>query len=169
MNHQAIIYELQRHQKVFETMLSNIPEACYSWKPAPEKWCLLEIVCHLYDEEREDFRARVRHILEQPAASMPSIDPQGWVAARKYMEQDYETKLRSFLQERNASIKWLQSLAAPVWTNVYQHPTLGSMSAEMILANWLAHDYLHIRQITGVKFQYLQHSSSQSLNYAGNW
>lgn len=29
--------------------------------PAPEKWCLLEIVFHLYDEEREEFRARVNY------------------------------------------------------------------------------------------------------------
>ena len=35
--------------------------------------------------------------------------------------------------------------------------------------NWLAHDYLHIRQIIRLKFAYLQQLSKEDLSYAGNW
>jgi len=77
-------------------MLFGLTKEMYLWKPAPEKWCLLEIVCHLYDEEREDFRARTRHVLETPTDTLPPIDPQGWVGSRKYIHQDYPEVLNKF-------------------------------------------------------------------------
>ena len=43
------------------------------------------------------------------------------------------------------------------------------MSAENILANWLAHDLLHIRQITTLHWEYLSNMSESNLSYAGDW
>ena len=169
MNHSAIIHQLTHNLEVFKSLLSEQSKEVYLWKPYPDKWCLLEIVCHLYDEEREDFRARVKHVLENPELPLPSIDPAGWVKERKYMEQDYEEKLDAFLKERKQSAGWLQSLDNPGWTNAYMHPKFGEMPAQLFLANWLAHDYLHFRQITGLKYQYLRAHSEESLDYAGAW
>jgi hypothetical protein len=39
----------------------------------------------------------------------------------------------------------------------------------MIFANWLAHDYLHIRQILRLKYEYLKSISEEDLSYAGEW
>jgi len=55
----------------------NISDAQARWKPAPEEWSVLEVICHLYDEEREDFRTRTRLTLEDPEADWPPIDPVG--------------------------------------------------------------------------------------------
>lgn len=169
MQHAFIIKELERNRQVFTQLLEGLDSDIYTWRPAPEKWCLLEIICHLFDEEREDFRARVKFVLENTEQSMPGIDPVSWVTAREYMKQDYETRLHAFLEERSASIAWLNSLDNPQWENTYQHPKLGTVSAGMFLSNWLAHDYLHFRQITATKFRYLQHLSGDDLSYAGNW
>jgi hypothetical protein len=35
------------------------------------------------------------------------------------------------------------------------------MSAEMFLANWLAHDYLHIRQLIRLRYHYLEHAAAE--------
>jgi hypothetical protein len=169
MQHSFIITELERNSSVFRQLLSGATKERYMWKPAPEKWCLLEIVCHLFDEEREDFHARVKFTLEHSEGAMPSIDPVGWVTAREYMKQNYETMLQAFLEERESSIAWLRSLENSDWKSIYQHPKLGAVSAEMFLSNWLAHDYLHIRQITANKYYFLQQHSGESLGYAGNW
>lgn len=169
MDYTATINELERNKDVFKNLLQHLSETAYRWKTVPERWCLLEIICHLVDEEREDFRARVHHTLETPAETMQPIDPQGWVTARKYMEQDFSSKLEQFLTERETSVKWLRSLHTPNWDNAYQHPKFGAMTAKMFLANWLAHDYLHIRQILSVRFEYLKQRSEEDLGYAGNW
>ncbi len=169
MNYTKIINGLSENRTVFKELLSGLTEEIYLWKPNAEKWCLLEIVCHLYDEEREDFRTRTRHLLETPTEPLPPIDPQGWVEMRNYIQQNYPDKLNDFLTEREQSVKWLQSLSNPQWDNAYEHPKFGKMTAKMFLSNWLAHDYLHIRQITKLKYDFLKQMTNEDLNYAGNW
>ncbi|MCB0279491.1 MAG: hypothetical protein KDD94_08320, partial [Calditrichaeota bacterium] len=67
------------------------------------------------------------------------------------------------------SIDWLKSQLNSNWNLAKDHPEYGSMTASQFLANWLAHDYLHMRQILKVKFAYLRQRSGQELNYAGPW
>lgn len=164
-----VIEELKRNKNIFEGLLNGLSKTQYLWKPSPDKWCQLEIVCHLYDEESEDFRARTKHVLENYELPLPAIDPVGWVAERKYIEQDFNQKLTDFLKERERSVKWLESLENPNWDNFYKHPLFGEMTAGMFLANWLAHDYIHIRQIIKLKYAYLERKSSENLTYAGEW
>lgn len=169
-DHSRIIDHLTANWQVFESLLTDVSPQEASWKPDKSQWSILQILCHLIDEEREDFRTRVKHVLETPDQPIPPIDPQGWVMDRNYADQDFTLKLRELLEERAQSVVWLNSLENPVWDNTFQHPTLGAQSASHYLANWLAHDYLHIRQINRMKYLYLRANlSGESLEYAGNW
>jgi len=164
-----IISQLAANRVAFEAMLRTTPTELRSWKPAPEHWSILEVVCHLRDEEAEDFRARVDAVLHRPEAPLPPADPQGWVLGRRYLEQDFEATLEAFLAQRHRSIEWLRALREPAWDNAHRHPKFGPMSARMLLANWLAHDYLHMRQITRRKHEYLLAHGQVPLEYAGTW
>lgn len=169
MKTQPLIDQLSKNIEVFKLLLFNIGKDEIHFKASDKKWSVLEIVCHLYDEEIEDFRFRTKHILETPKQSMPSINPEGWVKQRAYANQDYYNKINEFVTERNESINWLNSLSNPKWNNVYNHTSLGEISAYQMLANWVAHDLLHIRQLTNLKHQYVKSISEQSLTYAGDW
>ncbi len=169
MDYNRIITQLQENRATFRQLLKGCKEAERRWKPRPEKWCMQEIICHLYDEEREDFRMRLKYALKTPHLLPPSIDPVKWVKERRYMEQDFEKKLSSFLKERSQSIRWLKSLKQPNWNNELVFPSGTTRSAKAYLVNWLAHDYLHIRQIIRLKYDYLKNISGDSLQYAGNW
>lgn len=168
-NSHTIIHSLEENQHVFAALLNGIHQDEYNFRPAPGKWNILEIVCHLHDEEREDFRARVKLVLEDPTVPFPKIDPQAWVSERKYSEQYYITAMQNFLAERKASIEWLRSLEAPKWENAYQHPKVGPVRAQFLLCNWLAHDYLHLRQLNANRYQYLLQTAGEKLDYAGDW
>ena len=169
MNSDYIIDSLEQNIIVFHDLLKNVPDEIIRWKPSEEKWNLLEIVCHLYDEERDDFRIRLKHVLETPDKPLPSIDPTGWVLSRKYASKNFLETLTDFEYERKISVAWLRSLQHPSWDNFYAHPKLGHLSAKLFLSNWLAHDYLHFRQITKLKFDYLAQTSGEGLGYAGSW
>lgn len=169
MDHHRIIENLSSNQHVFSSILANKNREEYLWKPKADSWCLLEVVCHLYDEEREDFRGRVKHTLETPNEPLPMFDQIAWVKDRKYMEQDYNKMVEKLLAERKNSITWLKSLETPPWKNAYNHPKHGPLSSEHFLANWLAHDFLHIRQIISLQFHYLKQKSQNELAYAGTW
>ena len=100
---------------------------------------------------------------------MQPINPIAWIAERKYMEQDFYHTLQMFEQERKQSVNWLHTIENVDWGQFYQHPKLGKMTAGMLLSNWLAHDYLHFRQIIATKYQYLKQHINENLEYAGNW
>ena len=169
MDHSHLVNELARHRNVFAYLFASASADEQRHRAAPDKWCLLEAVCHLYDEEREDFRARVKHVMETPDQAMPKIDPVMWVTGRRYMEQDYATVLADLLAERDKSVAWLKGLHAPDWKSFHQHPTLGPVSAEFLLANWVAHDIHHIRQVNAMRYAYLKETCGVGLDYAGKW
>ena len=164
-----IVEQLQKNKFAFQSLLADVPEECITWRPQPDKWCLLEIVCHLYDEEQFDFRFRTQWVLEQPNVLPPPFNPLDWVNDHSYMEQDYNIMLKKFLSERDSSIIWLKGLKNPKWENSYNHPKLGKVTAKHFLDNWLAHDYLHLRQIIKQKFDYLNSQTNENLDYAGVW
>ncbi|MDQ3193498.1 MAG: DinB family protein [Bacteroidota bacterium] len=169
MDHTFVIDHLSRNSNTYNSLLSGIHREEYLWRPEPEKWCLLEIVCHLYDEEQFDFRARTKHVLENIQTAPTPIDPEGWVKSRKYIEQNYDEILEKFLNERKVSVDWLNSLTDPKWNNKYVHPEFGPMAAEFFLANWLAHDLLHFRQIITLLYNFTKTKTRIDFGYAGAW
>lgn len=169
MKTEYIINELDRNKSVFRNLLEELDEKSIIWKQSDERWSLLEIICHLCDEEREDFRARLEGTLNNPNKEFNPIDPVGWVISRKYSEENFTKKLNQFISEREKSIEYLKALTSPNWDNYYNHPKFGELSAKMFFTNWLAHDYLHIRQIIKLKFDYLKFITNENLTYAGDW
>ena len=169
MDSKYIYEQLEGNIKVYNDFFENTPGQLIFWRNQPDKWNLLEIICHLYDEEREDFRQRLKCVLEDPEKPLPSIDPQGWVASRNYASRDFKEMSHKFLEERRQSVQYLKSLKNPAWENAFIHPKFGPLTAKLFLSNWLAHDYLHFRQIIKLKFDYLAFQSHETLDYAGKW
>ncbi|MBL8000686.1 MAG: DinB family protein [Flavobacteriales bacterium] len=160
---------LQQQGAALKAMLEGLSPHERTWKPAPEKWCPLEVACHLLDEEREDFRARLRSTLEAPGTPWPKIDPPAWVMERRYMEQDFQATVNAFLVERARSLEWLHGMDDAPWTNAYVHPKVGPVSCELLLTNWVAHDLHHIRQLINLRYAYIKAHTTVPLDYAGNW
>ncbi|MGD2000567.1 MAG: DinB family protein [Desulfobacterales bacterium] len=168
MNHQQIITQLRVNGGVFKYLFKNLADEQARWKPGADRWSLLEIINHLCDEEREDFRTRLALVLSDPDAPWPAIDPEGWVVQHDYNERNLNESLGNFFRERATSITWLHDLASPDWQAIHHHPKMGPMSAELLLANWLAHDLFHIRQVNDLHFAYLtQLVAPVSLGYSG--
>jgi hypothetical protein len=166
----SIITRMAQNAEAIKRLSGGVGEVQACWKPAPEKWSVMEVICHLYDEEREDFRKRLQLVLNDPSTEWPGIDPQGWVEARRYNERRLDDSVAGFMEERKKSIEWLRGLGSPAWGQTYQHPKLGAISGGDVMASWLAHDTLHIRQLAGLHYQYIAVlAESHSTSYAGPW
>jgi hypothetical protein len=139
------------------------------WKPNPESWSVLEVLNHLLDEEILDFRRHLDHLLHTPDAPWPEIDPQGWVVEKRYNDRDLNVTLAGFEKERERSIAWLSALENPNWESKATF-TWGTLSAGDVLASWLAHDLLHIRQLVELRYALNQQASEPyHVDYAGKW
>jgi hypothetical protein len=147
----------------------DVSETQARWKPTRDDWSILEVICHLYDEEREDFRQRLDYLLHRPGDEFPPIDPEGWVSLRGYNQRDFPIELDAFLSEREASLRWLRSLQGADWGSgrvIYERTIL---AADMLGA-WVAHDHLHIRQLNELHWKHLATLVAPiSLDYGGGW
>mgnify|MGYP001812130880 CR=1 FL=1 len=165
-----LIGQLQRGPGVIGGMLDGLDPKAMRWRPAPGKWSALEVICHLADEERQDFRLRLDLTLHQPGREWPAIDPPAWVSERAYQDREPSAALEDFMHERAKSLIWLQMLESPDWDLFYEHPQLGRISAGDLLSAWAAHDLLHLRQLTRLRFMNLEvNSVPYQLAYAGAW
>lgn len=149
-------------------MIPSLDDA--RWKPTPQDWSILEICCHLLDEEREDFRVRLRSTLRDPTAHWPSLELDGISERRGYVERDLRSTVASFVAERRESVAWLRTLGDPDWRKAYVHQKFGPIAAGSLLASWAAHDALHLRQIAKRLHQLAARDGGGfSIAYAGEW
>ena len=170
MNLEHFTARLSHNADVICSLASGVTEEQVRWKPEPEAWSILEVINHLYDEEREDFQTRLDLLLHHPGQSWPGIDPAGWVIERQYNQRNPAVSLHNFLKERQGSITWLENLSEPNWEQGYNHPQAGHISAADMLAAWVAHDFLHIRQLIELHWLALsQLGKSYAVAYAGAW
>jgi hypothetical protein len=138
--------ELARVPGVLAGLVSGLDAAGWRARPAPAEWAAVEIVCHLRDEETEDFGARVRVIAAGRARFKP-IDPERWAVERRYLDDDGPEALAAFRERRTANVTFLATLAVEHLTSTVTHARTGGLSGLDLLAAWVAHDRLHVAQL----------------------
>ena len=166
----GIIERLRANADVFDALTRGVSEEQARWRPAIDKWSILEVVSHLADEEAEGFRHRIDLTLHRPWEPWPPIHPEVWARDRQYNSRELGQSVERLMTRRVRSLRWLEGLDQPDWSLVYNHPSEGPMPAGGVLASWLAHDFIHVRQLNSLHRQHLAAElSDHSLDYAGYW
>ena len=169
MNPDLLFTQMARDAERIQGLVEGVSLEQARWRPNPDSWSLLEVINHLYDEEREDFRVHLDIILRCPEEPWPPIDPERWVAERTYNLRDPCESLEGFLRERKQSLLWLDSLLSPDWDAVYAAP-FGRITAGDMIASWVAHDLLHMRQLVELLWAYTGVLVTPfRVDYAGPW
>jgi hypothetical protein len=169
MKFETLYQELQNNTEMIRALLAGITPEEARAKPNPESWSILEVVCHLYDEEREDFREHLDFILHRQDEQYHVIDPQSWVKDRRYNEQDFDVMRKNFFAERQHSLDWLSELHSSNWDTTYTS-AYGSVTAGEMFASWVAHDNLHIRQLVELRRARIENiTNPYEIEYAGKW
>jgi uncharacterized damage-inducible protein DinB len=169
MEFKTLYQELVNSTEIITALLADISQNEARIKPNPESWSVLEVVCHLYDEEREDFREHLDFILHRQNDTWHQIDPEGWVTERNYNSRSFAEMQEKFLAERRKSLDWLQENSGANWETTYTSQ-FGSMKAGDMFASWIAHDNLHIRQLVELgRHRTERITKPYDIHYAGDW
>lgn len=144
--------ELGRLPAVLEALLAGVDPSDARTRPAPDEWSPVEILCHLRDEETEDFGARLRVIVDGAGEFAP-IAPERWAKERRYHDANLPDVLEALRVRRQASLDLLASVAPDTLTGSRPHRRLGRLSGLDILAAWVAHDRIHLAQLAGTLAQ----------------
>jgi hypothetical protein len=138
--------ELERLPAALHAMLDGLDPAASRVRPAPGEWAPVEIVCHLRDEETEDFGARVRAVLEEQDRFAP-IDPERWVEERHYRDERLGDVLADLCARRRASLEFLATVDPAGLQGSITLKSGGRLSGLDLVVAWAAHDRLHLSQL----------------------
>jgi len=168
MDLKRLTTKMEQNAQAVRALAKGASDHQARWQPEPEAWSILDVVNHLAYEERHDFRDRLDLILHRPDDTWPSGESARGVTDRSRQLQ-LDQALTRFLSAREASLVWLRSLGASRWERAYEAP-FGQIKAGDVLAAWVAHDLLHVRQLTELHWQYLTKDvEPYDVRYAGRW
>ena len=166
MEFSTLYQELQDSTEMIRALLSGVAQEAARRKPSAESWSILEVVCHLYDEEHEDFREHLDFILHRQNEEWHEIDRE---REKEYNQQNFAEMQEKFFCEREKSFAWITGLRDPDWKKTYT-TAFRTISAGEMFACWVAHDNLHIRQLVELRRMRLENiTQPYNLEYAGDW
>jgi hypothetical protein len=126
--------------------LGALPERVLTAHPAPGEWCAKEIVGHLIEAERRGFAGRIRTILIETNPTLEGWDPDEVARARRDCAQPMTTLLAELAEIRPQSAALVRGLHDADLVRAALHPTVGRISVNDILQEWVHHDRNHIKQ-----------------------
>jgi hypothetical protein len=130
----------------------GIPKTVLVWAPAPGKWSILEIVCHLRDMERDAYLTRYRRILAEDEPRLPDIDGDRYSLENDYRSQKLGEALREWTRLRRECLKLLSGVKREEWDRAGIHETAGRLTvAGFVRRQALGNDEAHLGQIEAVK------------------
>lgn len=169
MEQTQAVKRLHHQGEAILSLCAPVSEEQARWKPVPEEWSVLEVLSHLLMEERLDFRSHLGTIFQETQSIPPAIDPNNWQKEETGEPESLAQILLDFKAERETSIAWLNALHTPDWEATISFEW-GALSAGDLLASWLAHDLLHLRQLIELRYQLTGRESQPfKLEYAGKW
>jgi len=165
-----IIRQLACSAQAMRILVQTISGEQAQWKPDPDTWSMKEVMEHIYNEERLDFRKHLKEMLSDPPQLWGEFRPEEYVPIG-----DCRQALDGFLLERDASIAWLEALESPNWEASSQAPFGPSgetlvLRAGDVLVSWVEHDFLHLRQMVELLHAWNEKQGSPySVQYGGGW
>jgi len=132
--------------QAYSSLLRALPHEVASWRPAPEEWCVNEVVGHVTEAERRGFAGRVRTILREDEPQLRPWDQAGIARARRDCERNPEDLLKEFESVRRESLALIRSLRSDQLERGAMHPKVARLTVNDVLHEWVHHDGNHLRQ-----------------------
>jgi len=126
---------------------SRLPGRVLTFRPGPAEWCILEVLGHLIEAEQRGFAGRIRLIVAQDGRALDRWDPEQVARDRQDRERDPSLLLGEFVRLREVSLQLVERLRETDLAKRGEHPTVGTLSVNDILHEWVHHDRNHIAQM----------------------
>ncbi len=115
--------------------------------PAPGKWSVRDILCHLADCEVV-FAFRLRQALAEDHHVIQPFDQDDWAAT--YGRYHAHTALATFAAIRQWNLALIAGLSAEDLNKPLHHPERGDMALRIVIETMGGHDLNHLRQVEAI-------------------
>lgn len=142
MSIQAPISMLEKTAGMLAILLRDLPQDVLQWKPASDRWSIVEVLSHLTVIERL-YEQRAKLIMLEPSPALPKyVAPLG-----TEIQKSAARHLEEFSALRRAFVFYLHSIPTAAGSRTGQHDEMGTITLSEMLHELANHDLGHLRQI----------------------
>jgi hypothetical protein len=143
----------EKSPKQIATAVSGLPDKILRYKPAPNRWCILEILAHLADMELL-YAHRIRQMLADKKPVLAPIDQDDWAKNLGYMEESPAELVALYGLNRHHNLQLLRRIKPEDLQKSAYHPEL---QKDVCVAEYVermgTHGTNHLEQIERLKQQ----------------
>jgi len=152
--------ELRKHLEAAEkspkqiaVAVSGLPDKVMRYKPAPDKWCILEILGHLTDIEIV-YAYRLRQMLADSKPVIAAMDQNEWARNLGYMDVPAPELIALYGLNRHHNLRLLRRIKPADLDKSAYHPELKrDVAVAEIVEQMAGHGPNHLEQIERLKKQ----------------
>jgi hypothetical protein len=141
----------EKNPKQVASAVSGLPEKVLRYKPAPDKWCIQEILGHLADIEIV-YAYRLRQMLADRKPVIAPMDQNDWARNLGGLETPPAELIALYGLNRHANLRLLQRLKpADLGKSAYHPETKEDFTVAQLVERMGTHGASHLEQIERLK------------------
>ena len=141
----------EKSPKEIAAAVSGLPEKVLRYKPAPDRWCVLEILGHLADVEII-YGYRLRQMLADHKPVIAPLDQDAWARNLGYMDAPPAELLAFYGIARHHNLRMLRRAKEADLSKSAYHPELQrEVTVAELVERMGGHGAGHLQQIEKLK------------------
>jgi uncharacterized damage-inducible protein DinB len=141
----------EKSPKQVAAAVLGLPAKVLSYKPAPDRWSVLEILGHLADIEIV-YAYRLRQMLADKKPVIAPMDQDDWARNLGYLETPPAELVALYGLNRHANLRLLQHLKpADLGKSAYHPETKQDVTVAQLIERMGTHGASHLAQIERLK------------------
>lgn len=161
----AIASTIESLPQVLRTLLEPFDDGVLCARPAPDEWCVREVIGHLIATDTGAFSDRIAALVAGDS-EIQGFDPWAAINSRDFTVGPLDALLREFATVRRASVQFLRTLSPTDLERTGEYRTLGTFAAGDFVLEWAYHDQEHLRQILAALQQHYLPDMSATMRSA---
>jgi hypothetical protein len=145
--YQMLIEALDGTPRDLARLTKRVDDAQALHRPAPDAWCVKDVIAHLADIEVK-FRARFARMVEQDNPREPFLHPD---PSSHDLSKSMPDLIDQFAAERAKTTDYLRNLSHQQWLCTCEHETFGVTKLRKQVEILIGHDNEHLAQIVELR------------------
>lgn len=150
---QDLLERFRRGAELVAVVTTGAAGAELDFSPAPGKWSVRQIVCHLADSEMVG-RDRISRVIAEDNPSIIGYDQDAWAEKLDYRTRKFSQALETFRRIRGENYELLKHQPAEAWSRIGTHNQRGPVSLGDLLRIYAEHAEKHALQIRAARDAY---------------
>lgn len=147
---EELLERFRRGPDVVAVAATGVAGSQLDYSPAPGKWTIRQIVCHLADAELVT-GVRLRRVIAEQDPLLEAFDQDAWALRLGYAQRRFSAALESFRRLRQENYELLRALPAEAFERRGRHSERGPLRLIELVRSGAAHAEAHARQILEIR------------------